>query len=531
MGKHRPYRKRVKIGVSTCFLAGGLIVGSAFMPWFESEGGNEFSVGDVQLSSSASGWDLYGLRAPGEDGYAVDVSFTDPADLSSEPISVPTGLAALISGLCLASSTLFPLARFGSKGIIMQKARRRKLALRFLWVAYLVPAGLLGLAPSLGLTGVYLQARSIGGVSLGFGVVLLWAATLAGTVGVFMSGSGIGHAESLVPDVRGADWRHPYRLSGACPTRASGFMLAGIGGGVVVGFIGYWAGWLVYWVMSHLGGWVGVVGGASLEIKGESSSGNGARLALSVIAVMVIASVALVYPILLGVVSGSFVAFAASAGKCRNTSAATVFGLLGGVATWGTLALTGLLASGAVHESSRGLGLFDVVPGWLTSAVLAIDAALVILSAVYVVRKSMKKTPFCERCQQWYGMTTETTVPFGTAMPLVSALSSGSAVGLTPVQTENPAEIVLRLQGCECRLADSVLSADVTWQKAKRNGKVSAKVVAWFQTTLPPELGAAVEEALFLSPSDATAALTIENATAGKDPGANADRRMSDVGH
>lgn len=520
MGKHRPYRKRVKIGVSTCFLAGGLIVGSAFMPWFESEDGNEFSVGDVQLSSSPSGWDLYGLRAPGEDGFAVDVSFTDPADLSSESISsVPTGLAALISALCLATSTLFPLARFGSKGIIMQKARRRKLALRFLWVAYLVPAGLLGLAPSLGLVGVYLQARSIGGFSLGFGVVLLWAATLAGTFGVFMSGSGIGQAASLVPDVRGADWRHPYRLSGACPTRASRLMLAGIGGGVVVGFIGYWAGWLVYWVMSHLGGWVGVVGGAWLEIKGESSSGNGARLALSVIAVMVIASVALVYPFLLGVVSGNFVAFAASAGKCRNTSAATVFGLLGGVATWGTLALTGLLASGAAHESSRGLGLFDAVPGWLTSAVLAIDAALVILSAVYVVRKSMKETPFCERCQQWYGMTTETTVPLGTAMPLVSALSSGSAVGLTPVQTENPAEIVLRLQGCECRLADSVLSADLTWQKAKRNGKVSAKVVAWFQTTLPAELGAAVEEALFLSPSDATGALTIENATAGKDPG------------
>jgi len=310
-------------------------------------------------------------------------------------------------------------------------------------------------------------------------------------------------------------------------------MLAGIGGGVVVGFIGYWAGWLVYWVMTHVGGWVGVVGGAWLENKGESSSGNGARLALFVIAMMVIASIALVYPILLGEFSGIAVAGAASAGKCRSTNAAMVFGLLGGVATWGTLALTGLLASGAVHESSRGLGLFDVVPGWLTSAVLAIDAALVILPAVYVVRKSMTETPFCERCQQWYGMTTETTVPIGTAMPLVGALSSGSAAGLTPVQTENPAEIVLRLQSCECGLADYVLSADVTWQKVKRNGKVSAKGnhVAWFQTTLPAELGAAVEEALFLSPSDATAALTIENATAGRDPAADAERQMSEVGH
>jgi hypothetical protein len=129
-------------------------------------------------------------------------------------------------------------------------------------------------------------------------------------------------------------------------------------------------------------------------------------------------------------------------------------------------------------------------------------------------------------------MTTETTVPFGTAMPLASALSSGSAEGLTPVQTENPAEIVLRLRGCECRLADSVLSADVKWQKAKRNGKVSAKAnhVAWFQTTLPAELGAAVEEALFLSSSDATAAVTIDDATAGKGPGADADRQMSDIG-
>jgi hypothetical protein len=246
MGKHRPYRKRVKLGVSICLLASGLIVGSAFMTWFESEGGNEFSVGDVQLSSSVSGWDLSRLRAPGEDGYAVDVSFTDPADSSSEPISVPTGLAVLISGLCLAASTLFPLARLGSKGNLMQKARRRKWALRFLWVAFLVPLGLLGLAPSLGLMGFYLQARPIGGVSLGFGVVLLWAATLAGTVGVFISGSGIGQAESLVPDVRVADWRHPYRLSRACPARASGLMLAaGIGGGVVFGFIGYWAGWLI----------------------------------------------------------------------------------------------------------------------------------------------------------------------------------------------------------------------------------------------------------------------------------------------
>jgi hypothetical protein len=390
------------------------------------------------------------------------------------------------------------------------------------------------LAPSLGLIGVYLQAGSIGGVSLGFGVILLWAATLAGTVGVFVGGSGIGQAESLVPDVRAADWRHPYQLSGASPARASGLMLAmGIGGGVVVGFIGYWAGWLIYWLMSHLGAWVGVVGGAWLEIKGESSSGNGARLALSLIAAMVIASVALVYPILLGVVSGSFVAGAASSGNCRNTSAATLFGLLGGVATWGTLALTGLLVSGAVHESSRGLGLFDVVPGWLTSAVVAVDAALVILTAVYVVRRSMKATPFCESCQRWYDRTTETTVPIGTAMPLVSALSSGSAEGLAAVQTENPAEIALRLQDCECRLADSVLSADVTWQRAKRNGKASTKSkrVAWFQTTLPAELGAAIEEALFPAPSDVSAVHTIENATADKDPGADADRRMSEVAH
>ena len=413
----------------------------------------------------------------------------------------------------------------------MQRASRRRWALRFLWVAFLVPLGLLGLAPSLGLMGAFLQARSIGGFSLGSGVILLWVSTLAGTAGVLMSGSGIGQAESLVPDVRGADWRHPYRLSGERPARASGLMLAaGIGGGMVLGFIGYWGGWLVFWLISHLQDWVVGVGGAWLEAQGESSSGNGARLALFLIAAMVIASVALIYPFLLGVAIGSGVAGVGVMEKCRNTSAATAFGLLGGVATWGTLALTGFLASGAVHESSRGLGLFDEVPGWLTWAVLAIDAALVALSAVRVVRKSMKTSPFCERCQQWYAKTTETTVPIGTAMPLVSALASESAEGLTPVQTEVPAEIALRLQDCECRLADTVLSADVIWQKAKRNGKVSAKGrrVAWFQTTLPAELGASVEEALFQSPAD-VAAFTIESSTAGKDPGADADRPMTDA--
>jgi hypothetical protein len=304
-------------------------------------------------------------------------------------------------------------------------------------------------------------------------------------------------ARPALPEVRNAEWMRPYRFSGACPARASWAMLAvAAGGGIAIGFAAYWGGWLVFWLTY-----------AGMHVAGALTSGGlvgkGVGVALMVIVVL---SAALGYPLLIGSGVGSAVAAVGQYGKCRNIGVATAFGLLGGLVAWGALALTGLLAGGAVQESSRILAGFESVRAALTPAVLVIDAALVVFGSVRVTRV-LKDTPFCESCGEWYVISKTTKVPVATATLLVDALAAGSVASLVPADSGDPAlqPIALQLQRCACGSVEAVLTADVNWvEQEERRGKIvmKRKTARWFQTALPAELGNAVDRVLFAETSE-----------------------------
>lgn len=302
-----------------------------------------------------------------------------------------------------------------------------------------------------------------------------------------------------LPEARTAEWMHPYRLSGVCPPRAVGLMLAtAIGGGAVMGFVGYWGGWLAYWVSA----WVGSFGFSVVDwLMGEGYVGAGAGLGLAFCVVLVILCIAFFYPFWLGASIGSAIAGVAHKARCRNMGAGVSLGVLGGGAAWGALALTGHLLGGGVRESSRILsvgGLEDL--GIVAVLVLVVDAAIIVVFSAAASAGNLGDIPFCEACGRWYAIDTKASVPIATSGQLVGALASGSAAGLAPSWSGDQATIELRVQSCECTSADAVLTADVKWTEPAK--KASAKPVQkrknWFKTALSNSLGVAIQQALFI---------------------------------
>ena len=81
--------------------------------------------------------------------------------------------------------------------------------------------------------------------------------------------------KSPLPDVRNAPWLRPYRFSGVCPGRAWGLMLvAALVGGIVVGVIGYWGGWLTYWLSQFALSVTGGMWGSGLLGTGVASQSS-----------------------------------------------------------------------------------------------------------------------------------------------------------------------------------------------------------------------------------------------------------------
>ncbi len=202
------------------------------------------------------------------------------------------------------------------------------------------------------------------------------------------------------------------------------------------------------------------------------------------------------YPTILGAMAGSAVVWAAQRAECRRIGVAVAFGLLAGLATWGALALTGLLVQGEVRESSRVLDNILGVPDWVSLAVLGLDALVLTCFAAYSAR-TLADTPYCETCGKWYGVSKKAELPLDHAALLVGALAGGSTASLSAAPAEDADNhIELLFQRCECEGPDALLTADAKWTEVARKGtqKQSGR---WFATTLPAPLAHEVEGLLF----------------------------------
>ncbi len=290
-----------------------------------------------------------------------------------------------------------------------------------------------------------------------------------------------------LPDVYRAPWVRPYRFSGVCPGRAWGLMLAAaLVGGISVGAFGYWGGWLTFWLSQFA---LFVTGG----LWGSGLVGTGVSAAL---VGLVFLFAGFGYPMILGAIAGSAVVRAGQRAPCRRIGAAVTCGLLAGVATWGALALTGLLVHGEVRESSRILDTIVGVPDWVSFAVIGLDALVLAGGAAYSAG-TLGDTPYCETCGKWYSVSRKAELPLDQAALLVGALAGGSAAGLSAAPAQDADNhIELLLQRCECEGPDALLTADAKWTQAARKGTVKQQG-RWFATTLPAPLAHDLEGVLF----------------------------------
>ena len=153
-----------------CLLASGLMIAASFMPWLGFEGGR-----------TLSGWDIYDLqRDSGNSVFAIPDFFTDPEGRS---VAFFTGLATLISGLCLAGLTIVVLALFSLlRKSLTPESLSARLVMALVLVLYLA-ALMAALSPSWLNAMAYSRGGDASGASLEYGLILLWAATVAGFFG------------------------------------------------------------------------------------------------------------------------------------------------------------------------------------------------------------------------------------------------------------------------------------------------------------------------------------------------------------
>ncbi len=298
-----------------------------------------------------------------------------------------------------------------------------------------------------------------------------------------------------VPDVEAAPWRRPYRFSGRLPLRALALMVgAGVPAALIAGALGYLGGAITGWIgtqVVHLGTAV------ASWVTGLHLLGNAASLAMGAIAGVTVAAlpvllVGFLYPILIGWAAGSSVAWGAKAGKCRKPEAAGLLGLLAGGLAYIALVGTTLLMNTPLHESSR---VLEVVDPPISYGLMVIDGLLVLYFARRTAVSESSETPYCESCQTWYVTSTTTSIPIEGAAPLVEAVASGSMRPLqtVPVEITDPERIQLDLSRCECGQSDYNLVATVHWDERKKGStNTASKTRAWFSTTLPAALGAAM---------------------------------------
>ncbi len=114
------------IAGAIALLASGLMIAASFMPWLGSEAGRTWS-----------GWDLYELqRDSGNNVLIIPGFFTHPGGGS---LPFFTGLATLISGLCVAGLTIVFLALSS----LLRRGKslapdRPPLRARLVWVLHLL---------------------------------------------------------------------------------------------------------------------------------------------------------------------------------------------------------------------------------------------------------------------------------------------------------------------------------------------------------------------------------------------------------
>lgn len=289
----------------------------------------------------------------------------------------------------------------------------------------------------------------------------------------------------IVPNVKKAAWRHPYKFSGRLPFRAL-LLMIGIGfiTALIAGAIGYFGGPVSRWLqiqITHLSTAV------AKWLAGWGAIGTGVAFAVVILPTILIG---IIYPFMIGTIAGMGVMEGAKAGKCRAPWVTGLLGFLYGGVAYIAFVGTALLMKAPLYESSRVLEMLDPP---IRQGLMVIDAVIVLYAATKAAG-SAYENPFCEVSGEWFDPPKSVTIPISGVTPLIEALTNKSIVPLQglSIGTTSSTRIQLNLARCACGKSDYNLTAILHWAETKKDNTESKSRI-WFSTTLPPSFGAEVE--------------------------------------
>ena len=298
-----------------------------------------------------------------------------------------------------------------------------------------------------------------------------------------------------------------YKASGKYTSHSLVLML-GLGGlaGIVIGAVAHYVGLVVPVVAD--------VGVELLEALFELLGGNLLwtvmwGLLVLVFAILLGGALGLCYPMGVGAAVGFVTWRLAKWGKCRSAGWVALIVAVNGTVAYAAFALVAISTSGRLHLTSAvdialGLESEGGAPWWLC-ALFALDALLLIGSALGQSVDQVESTPFCETCDAWYGPRKQGTFSTRLAEPLIQALESANVGCLenavSRVAKTGGPRLLLGIRKCpSCAASDVELSASVLWREEKptKDGTTfDDKNEVWFETMIGVQLGAALEGSLF----------------------------------
>ncbi len=311
-------------------------------------------------------------------------------------------------------------------------------------------------------------------------------------------------SEPKLPALPESLLKYKPRLSGAFPPRAALLMLlAAPPISVVLGVAGHYLGILV----GYLAGLVAVIPNLLASACGLIV------FAFVIFAVIVVGGAFLIYPFVVGALSGLIVGELAKRGHCRSPALASWAGVLNGVFVYLGHAFVSLLSFGGLHPmtvtTTRIENLFDAViygtPWWMTFLAL-VEFVIVVVGARYAANDAVSQSAYCEKHKVWYGDWRKAMLPFESADAVANAMQTQrvrALAGTEQMSEKAYPHLVLKMRGCPASQTCPVeIAATAHWEETEvdKRGNESTKTKSkdWFDLMMPAAFGHALHETLSL---------------------------------
>ncbi len=292
--------------------------------------------------------------------------------------------------------------------------------------------------------------------------------------------------------------------SGICPPNAILYMfLAGIPISFLLGIVSHYVGILV-----------GILAGLLALLPNLLTSLCGVTVCIfALFAIIVILAAFAGYPLVVGMIGGEIVGWLGRKGHCRNAIIAGWGGAVNGLFIYAGHAFIAWIQYGGLHPmtvTTKMMGdIFSTTirgtPWWMT-ALVAIEAVILIISAAIRGNGSIGESTYCETHSIWYGNWKQGRFSSEAAEAVASTLvtlDERTVETLKKLEDEVYPYLLVKTRGCPTSPSCEVeVSGIVHWQETTVNNKgeknIENKSETWFDVMMPSSFGYAMEKTLNL---------------------------------